>query len=151
MTAPGYGAAARAGDLHSAKGVAVALIHSPYALAKLDNGLYSSRLISARASSRHLMDLHLQFDCNISYALDKGFASGLLVSVSLGDPGMRPHGAGNTLMLVRCRSSSLAPLVAASKYVFSSALYEGMLRRLQLDVDIVLARKEKGYLQSISF
>lgn len=40
LTAPGYCVRSRALDLDSASGVAVALVHSPYALAKLEDGRY---------------------------------------------------------------------------------------------------------------
>lgn len=42
---PWYGVQARTGDLHSAQGMAVALVHSPYAQAKLEDGLF----LAARA------------------------------------------------------------------------------------------------------
>ena len=45
-TAPGYCVRSRALDLSSAEGVAVALVHSPYALAKLADG----RFLAARAA-----------------------------------------------------------------------------------------------------
>ena len=44
FAAPGYSVQARAGDLRSTKGMAVALIHSPYALVKLEDG----RFLAAR-------------------------------------------------------------------------------------------------------
>ena len=46
LLAPGYCVRARAQDLASADGVAVAFVHSPYALAKLADG----RFLAARAA-----------------------------------------------------------------------------------------------------
>ena len=46
LTAPGYCVRSRALDLDSADGMAVALVHSPYALAKLEDGRY----LAARAA-----------------------------------------------------------------------------------------------------